>query len=166
MRSAATSLAVASIAVAGCGEEGRGAQSSSLPPAPPGVAESCREAAETAAFEVLCPTGWPDAARPGTARLHVWGGDTAYLLEAQDGFGSRSPVFHVLFGGQQKPFPKGFEGGGKQLKLTTRRETTPILRGGQPTGRDFVVSLPRETSRRAALRTAVQIARTSGPEMN
>ena len=69
-------------------------------------------------------------------------GDLAYLLEEQDGFGSRSPVFHVLFGGQEQPFPDGFEGAGKQLRVTTRLETTPIYKGGERTDRRFVVSRP------------------------
>lgn len=34
------------------------------------------------------------------------------------------------------------DGGGAQLRVTTRRETTTIHKGGQPTGRDFVVSRP------------------------
>ncbi len=134
--------AVALLAVAGCGDDEPTGPSSALAAAPPGVADGCREAADIARLPVLCPTRWPDVARPGGPRLHLWGGRAAYLLEAQDGFGGRSAVFHVLLGGQEKPFPAGFEGGGRQLKLTTRRETTPILADGEPTGRDFVVALP------------------------
>lgn len=128
------SLALTAI---GCGEQGSDGRRTSLPPAPPGVADGCREAAEVASFAVLCPTGWPQPARPGKAHLHLYGSDIAYLLEAQVGFGSRSPVFHVLFGGQRRPFPPGFEGGGKLLRVTTQRETTPVQGGGT-----FVVSSP------------------------
>jgi hypothetical protein len=210
-RGVAALAAIASLALAGCGDDEPKGSNSGLASAPPGVAEGCGEAADVATVPVLCPTRWPDAARPGGPRLHLWGGRTAYLLEAQAGFGGRSPVFHVLFGGQEKPFPRGFEGGGRQLKLTTERETTPILAGGEPTGRYFVVSLPTrvvgdtrvhgrgaailkappypkgdihgghyivmwnegghgylvsthsETSRRAATRVAIQIARSSQP---
>lgn len=127
---------------AGCSHEQSERSVSPLPPAPPGVAGGCRDAADVAAFEVLCPAGWPPAKRPGRLRLRLYGSNVAYLLEAQSGFGSRSPVFHVLFGGQRKPFRADFKGVGKALRVTTRRVTTPIYRGGKRTGRDFVVSLP------------------------
>jgi len=210
-RLAATATVVLAL-LAGCGDKSeRAASGSSLPPAPDGIADGCREAADVATFPVACPTEWPDAGRPAQARLRLFGGDVAYLLEAQTGFGNRSPVFHVLLGGQEKPFPAGFEGGGKRLRVTTRRVTTPILKGGEPTGRTFVVSRPTrrvgatrihgrpaaimqappypeggihgdhsivmwnenghgylisthsETSRPAATRTAIQIARSSRP---
>jgi hypothetical protein len=130
------------VLLAGCGKRQSAEHTSSLSPAPPNVAEGCQEAADVATFPVLCPTGWPDAARPGKAKLNLMGGDVAYLLEAQEGFGSRSPVFHVLFGGQAKPFRKGFEGDGESLRMTTRRVTTPVYRGGERTDRTFVVSSP------------------------
>jgi hypothetical protein len=204
--------AVSLTLLAGCGDDSeQAAQGSPLPPAPEGVADGCREAADAATFPVACPTEWPDAGRPAKVRLRLYGSDVAYLLEAQSGFGSRSPVFHVLFGGQRKPFPAGFEGDGKQLRVTTHRVTTPIFKGGEPTGRTFVVERPirrvgttrihdqpagvlksppypqggihsdhtivmwnenghgylvsthSETSRRAATRTAIQIARSMKP---
>lgn len=208
---------MASVALApltGCGDEpDRATRGSALPPAPAGVGDGCRKAADVAALPVLCPTGWPDSGRPAKARLRLYGSDVAYLLEAQTGFGSRSPVFHVLFGGQRKPFPAGFEGGGKRLRVTTRRVVTPYYaspRGGRvlgtsvverPTrrvattrvhgqpaaimtapsypqggihgghsivmwnedGRGYLVSTHSETSRRAATRTAIQLARSSQP---
>lgn len=206
--------AVSLTLLAGCGDDPeRTADGSSLPPAPAGVADGCREAADLAAFPVACPTEWPDTGRSAKVRLRLFGGDVAYLLEAQAGFGSRSPVFHVLFGGQRKPFPAGFEGGGKQLRVTTRRVVTPYYaspRGGrvlgtsvverparrvgatrvhgQPAaimkappypqggihgghsivmwnenGHGYLVSTHSETSPRAATRTAIQIARSTGP---
>jgi hypothetical protein len=136
------SLALWLALLGGCAHEESEPAASLPPPAPPGVAEGCRDAAEVAGFEVLCPDRWPDAGRPAKARLRLYGNDAAYLLEAQSGFGSRSPVFHVLFGGQRKPFPAGFEGAGRALRVTTQRVTTPIYKGGERTGRDFVVSLP------------------------
>ncbi|HYI81204.1 MAG TPA: hypothetical protein VEW67_10125 [Thermoleophilaceae bacterium] len=208
-RLAATATVLVAL-LAGCGgEPERAANGSPLPPAPEGVADGCREAAGVATFPVVCPTEWPDAGRPAKVRLRLFGSDVAYLLEAQTGFGSRSPVFHVLLGGQEKPFPVGFEGGGQRLRVTTRRVTTPIFKGDEPTGRRFVVTRPTrrvgttrvhghpaavmkappypqggihgdhsivmwnenghgylisthsETSRRAATRTAIQIARST-----
>ncbi len=135
-------MAVAVALLGGCGQER--SRGNSLPPAPPGVAAGCREAADVAAFEVLCPTGWPEASQPRKVRLRLYGSDVAYLLEAQDGFGLRSPVFHVLLGGQQRRFPPGFEGGGKLLRVTTRREAVPVYasaKGGRVVGTE-VVSLP------------------------
>jgi len=144
VRFAATAtVALALALLAGCGDESeRAGRGSPLPSAPDGVADGCREAAETAAFPVVCPSEWPDAGRPAKVGLRLFGSDVAYLLEAQTGFGSRSPVFHVLLGGQEKPFPASFEGGGKQLRLTTRRITTPVHKDGEPTGRIFVVERP------------------------
>lgn len=139
----AATAALALMLFAGCGDDPqRAARDFPLPPAPAGVADGCHEAAGVATFPVACPTDWPDAGRPAKVRLRLYGGDVAYLLEAQTGFGSRSPVFHVLFGGQRKSFPAGFEGGGKQLRVATRRVTTPIFKGGEPTGRTFVVERP------------------------
>lgn len=114
----------------GCGDDPeRASQGSPLPPAPDGVADGCQEAADVAAFPVPCPTEWPDTGRPAKVRLRMLGSGVAYLLEAQAGFGSRSPVFHVLLGGQENPFPAGFEGGGKQLRVTTRPVVTPYYAG-------------------------------------
>lgn len=206
-------VALAVIMLTGCGEGSeRAARGSPLPPAPTGVADGCREAAETASFAVLCPARWPATGRPARVRLRLYGGAGAYLLEAQSGFGSRSPVFHVLFGGQDERFTPRFEGSGKQLRLTTRRVTTPIHKGGEPTDRVFVVERPArrigttrvhgrnaaiirappypqggihgdhavimwneggngylvsahsEASHRAAIRAAIQIARSTRPE--
>jgi len=214
--------ATATVALlAGCGDESeRASRGSPLPAAPDGIADGCREAADVVAFPVACPTEWPAAKRPAKVRLRLFGSygssgsDDAYLLEAQTGFGSRSPVFHVLFGGQRKPFPPGFEGGGRQLRVTTRRVVTPYYaspRGGrvlgtsvverparrvattrihgQPAailkappypqggihgdhaivmwnenGHGYLVSTHSETSRRAATRTAIQIAQSTRPE--
>jgi hypothetical protein len=142
VRFAATAT-VALALLAGCGNESeRAAHGSPLPPAPDGVAVGCREAAVGATFPVACPTEWPATGRPSKVGLRLFGSDTGYLLEAQTGFGSHSPVFHVLLGGQDQPFPPGFEGGGKQLRVTTRRVTTPIHKGGEATGRLFVVERP------------------------
>lgn len=210
----AATATVALALLAGCSDESeRTANGSPLPPAPGGVAEGCREAADVATFPVACPTEWPDARRPAKVSLRLFGSDVAYVLEAQTGFGSRSPVFHVLLGGQEKPFPAGFEGGGKQLRVTTRRVVTPYYaspRGGrvlgtsvverparrvgttrihgQPAGilrappypqggihgdhsivmwnengHGYLVSTHSETSRRAATRTAIQVARSTRP---
>jgi hypothetical protein len=213
-RPAAWSLALGLAVVAGCAHETSEPAGSSLPPAPPGVASGCRDAADVATFDVLCPTGWPEAKRPAKIRLHLYGRDVAYLLEAQSGFGSRAPVFHVLFGGQDKPFPPGFEGAGRLLRVTTRRKVVPFYaspRGGRVLGHDvvelptrlirttrvhgqtagvmqappypkggihgdhsivmwnerghgYLVSTHSETSRRAAARAAIDIARSSRPE--
>jgi hypothetical protein len=136
---------------AGCAHEQSQPAASSLPTAPPGVAEGCRDAADVAAFEVLCPAGWPPAKRPARLRLRLYGSDVAYLLEAQSGFGSRSPVFHVLFGGQDKPFPPGFEGSGRLLRVTTRRKVVPVCaspRGGRVL-RHTIVELPAKRVRMA-----------------
>jgi hypothetical protein len=208
----AATASVALALFAGCGDESeRAASGSPLPSAPDGVADGCSEAADAAAFPVVCPIKWPATSRPAKVRLRLYGGDSAYLLEAQSGFGARAPVFHVLFGGQRKPFPSGFEGGGRQLRLTTRRVVSPIYaspRGGRvvgtsvverptrrvgttrihgqpagvlraPTypqggihgghsivmwnesGHGYLVSTHSETSRRAATRTAIQIARST-----
>lgn len=215
MRGLLAGLAVPVLAMsAGCGgEQERAAQGESpLPRAPAGVGDGCRDAADVAAFTVLCPAEWPATGRPARVRLRLYNEDeAAYLLEAQSGFGARASVFHVLFGGQRKPFPSGFEGGGRQLRVTTRRVVTPFYaspRGGrvlgtsvvelparrvgttrihgQPAaimkappfpkggihgghtivmwnehGHGYLVSTHSETSRRAATRAAIQIARSS-----
>jgi hypothetical protein len=201
------------IAIVGCGSDAD--SPSPLPPAPAGVTDGCREAAEVAGFEVLCPSGWPQASRPTQVRLRLYedAGSAAYLLEEQDGFGDRAPVFHVFFGGQRRPFPAAFEGSGGQLRLTTRRVVTPYYaspKGGRVLGRTvverptrrvgtttvrgqraaimqappfpkggihgghtilmwnegghgYLVSTHSNASRRAATRTAIQIARSSEP---
>jgi len=155
----AATAALALTLCAGCGDDPeRASRGSSLPPAPDGVADGCREAADVAAFPVVCPTEWPDTGRPSTVRLRLYGSDVAYLLEAQSGFGNRSPVFHVLFGGQRKPFPAGFEGGGKQLRVTTRRVVTPYYaspRGGRVLGTSVV---ERPTRRVGTTRVHGQVA--------
>jgi hypothetical protein len=214
VRAAWAGGALAAALLTGCGGGQPAERAASLPSAPAGVTDGCREAAAVAAFPVVCPTGWPDAPRPSEVELNLMGGDSAYLLEAQTGFGSRSPVFHVLLGGQARPFRAGFEGAGRSLRMTTRRVTTPIYKGGQRTDRTFVVSRPTrrvgttrvhgqpaaimkappyptggihgdhtivmwnehghgylvsthsETSRPAATRTAIQIARSSRFEAN
>ena len=143
-RAVITSLTLSLALLAGCAHEQSEPAGSSLPSAPPGVAEGCRDAADIAALDVLCPTGWPRATRPAKVRLRLYEGESAYLLEAQSGFGSRSPVFHVLFGGQRTPFRAGFEGAGKSLRVTTRRRVVPFYaspRGGRVLGHD-VVELP------------------------
>lgn len=137
-------LAFTLAALAGCGDDDPTQLASSLAPAPPRVADGCRDAADIAGFEVLCPASWPDAKRPARARLRLYEGEAAYLLEAQSSFGNRSPVFHLLFGGQRKPFPAGFEGGGRSLRVMTRRRVVPVYaspRGGRVLGHD-VVELP------------------------
>jgi hypothetical protein len=141
VRAASASGALAAL-LAGCGGSQPAERAAALPPVPAGVTDGCREATAVAMFPVLCPTGWPDAARPSRVRLNLMGGETAYLLEAQTGFGPHSPVFHVLFGGQTRPFRAGFEGDGRSLRITTRRVTTPVHKGGVSTGKIFVVSSP------------------------
>jgi hypothetical protein len=210
----AAAAALLAVAIAGCGSSEEAERPPPLPPAPVGVADGCRDAADAAGFAVLCPSGWPRASRPARVRLRHYGGDDSYLLEEQDGFGGRAAVFHVLFGGQRKPFPAGFEGGGRQLRLTTRRVVTPFYaspRGGRVVGRTvverptrrvgttdvrghraaimqappyphggihgghaivmwnegghgYLVSTHGDSSRRAATRTAIDIARSSRPE--
>jgi hypothetical protein len=141
----ASAVLIALVLLTGCSDDsGPTSRGSSLPAAPEGVGDGCREAAAVATFTVLCPAEWPDAGRPAKVRLRLYGSDLAYVLEAQTGFGSRSPVFHVLFGGQRRPFRAGFEGDGRQLRLTTRRVVTPYYaspRGGRILGRS-VVELP------------------------
>jgi hypothetical protein len=214
IRRLAVTAALALTLFAGCDDDPAPAsRDSPLPPAPNGVADGCREAADVVTLPVVCPTEWPDAGRPAKVRLRLYGSDVAYLLEAQSGFGNRSAVFHVLFGGQRKLFPDGFEGGGKQLRVTTRRVVTPYYgspRGGRVLGTSvverparrvgttrvhglpaaimkappypqggihgdhaivmwnendhgYLVSAHSETSRRAATRTAIQIAQSTRP---
>ncbi len=130
---------MALVAPAGCGDDPATDPRDGLLPAPDGVTAGCREAAEsTPSLEVLCPGHWPAASRPGRVHLRLYDDRReAYLLEEQEGFRARTRVFHVLFGGQRRPFPPGFEGGGGELRVTTRLETTPIAGGGR-----FVVSRP------------------------
>jgi hypothetical protein len=117
--------AMLALVMTGCGDDDEKAGGESeLPRAPGRVADGCREAADVAAFAVLCPTGWPEGAGPNARKPRFLGSDEAYLLKDDAGFGGRSPVFHVLLGGQRKPFPPGFEGAGKQLRVTTRRVLT------------------------------------------
>ena len=210
-RAAISSLGLSMVLLSGCVHEKSASVHSPLPPAPPGVAEGCQEAANAASLEVLCPSDWPAAKRPTKLNLRLYGSDVAYLLEAQSGFGSRSPVFHVLFGGQKKPFPQGFEGSGRLLRVTTRRRVVPFyasprrgrVRGhsvvelptrlvrmtrvhGRPAaimkappyprggihgdhsivmwnedGHGYLVSTHSESSRRAATRVALRIARSA-----
>jgi len=136
-------VATLALVATGCGDDG-GADElrSGLPPAPTSVADGCRQADEAVSFTVLCPTGWPENVRPSRTTLRMLGEtDEAYLLEDNTGFGSRSPVFHVLLGGQHEPFPSTFEGGGKRLRVTTRRVVTPYYaspRGGRVLGHRVV----------------------------
>jgi hypothetical protein len=138
--SSSAAFAVA-IGLAACGDGGV-PPASSLPPAPPGVTVACREAAKTETFEVRCPTRWPAGGR--RASLRSIGVANGYLLETGAGLGERDPVFHVIVGGQRRPFRPGFEGDGRALRVTTRRVAVPVIRGarGGATGRVFISERP------------------------
>jgi hypothetical protein len=143
-------MATLALVMTGCRDDsGVAGGASELPRAPGRVAEGCRQAADVATFAVFCPTGWPEGSRPSASKLRLLGSDEAYLLEDGAGFGGRSPVFHVLLGGQRKPFPPGFEGGGKQLRVTTRRVLTPHY-AGPGKGRILGHSVVERPTRRIA----------------
>jgi hypothetical protein len=145
-RPAVSWLLLAALALAGCGDEPPREPQAALSEAPAGIGDSCREVAADVDFEVLCPGKWPQATRPARTRLRPIGGSGthAYLLEANESFGPRSPVFHVLLGGRDQPFPPSFARAGRDLRVPTRDIVVPIHSGpgGGPSRGTFVQERP------------------------
>jgi hypothetical protein len=88
---------------------------------------------------VLCPATWPRHGGPGQPKLQFLSSTMdAYLIDASNGFSRRGPhVFHLLLGGQRRPFRPGPTGIDPALRVTTRRVTIPMKGGGE-----FVQALP------------------------
>jgi hypothetical protein len=110
-----------------------------LAPAPTAITNACARAATSATFPVLCPARWPSPRGRGArkARLFEKAPDV-YLIDAANGFSRRGGhVFHVLVGGQRRPFRHWPAGVDPRLRVTTRKVTTPIQGGGE-----FVTQLP------------------------
>jgi hypothetical protein len=107
--------------------------------APTAITNACAQAATSVAFPVLCPARWPPPRGRGarTARIFEKATDV-YLIDAANGFSHRGGhVFHLLVGGQRRPFRHWPTGVDPRLRITTRKVTIPIQGGGQ-----FVQQLP------------------------
>jgi hypothetical protein len=106
---------------------------------PTAIKSACARTASHAAFPVLCPARWPS---PGgrdapKARLFEKASDE-YLIDAENGFRrDGGHVFHLLVGGQRQAFGRWPAGVDPDLRLTTRKVTSPQRGGGT-----FVQQLP------------------------
>lgn len=88
---------------------------------------------------MLCPATWPHHRGPGQPKLQFLGSTTdGYLIDASNGSSRRGAhVFHLLLGGERRPFRPGPTGIDPALRVTTRRVTIPMKGGGE-----FVQALP------------------------
>jgi hypothetical protein len=110
-----------------------------LTPTPTAIKDACARTATSATFPVLCPARWPPPRGRGgrTARLFERA-SSVYLLDAANGFTRRGGhVFHLLLGGQRRPFRHWPAGVDPRLRVTTRQVTIPMQGGGE-----FVQQLP------------------------
>ena len=151
-RAVVSPLAFFLVLLAGCAHEKSEPAGRSLPSAPPGVADGCRNAADVAAFDVLCPTGWPQATRPTRARPRrgrVLGHDVVELPTRL----IRTTRVHGQTAGVMKapPYPKGGIHGDHTVVMWNEG------------GHGYLVSTHSESSRRAATQAALQIARSTRP---
>jgi hypothetical protein len=127
----------------GCGEDEQTATrdpaAPSLRPAPAAVARACQQATGRAAFPVVCPSQWPPHGGAGQPKLRSFGRTAdAYLLDASNGFSRRKThVFHLLVGGQRRPFGRWPSGVDSDLRVTTHKVVIPERGGGT-----FVQHLP------------------------
>jgi hypothetical protein len=128
--------AFAALAIlAGCGGKdattGGDGASDGLSPAPPSVERGCARAARTVGFGVLCPSRWP--AGSGRVEHDFSRPPGAYLLDFANGFAVRgAKVFHLMLGGQRRPFGAFDEG----LRVSTL-QLVPMRGGGT-----FTAGLP------------------------
>jgi hypothetical protein len=131
-------VAAAAVA-AGCTDASRRSDPAvRMAPTPTAITNACARTATSVSFPVLCPARWPSPrGRGGRARLFESASDV-YLLDAANGFTRRGGhVFHLLIGGQRRPFGHWPAGVDPRLRVTTRKVTTPIQGGGE-----FVQQLP------------------------
>jgi hypothetical protein len=80
----------------------------------------------------MCPTSWPITSAAGEPQVGAFDvAKDAYLLNAFNGLGDRSAhIFHLLLGGQARPFGAAYESLDPLLRVTTRYVRIPMLRGG------------------------------------
>jgi hypothetical protein len=150
IRHLATLSTLVGVLVAGCGGAAGIGSSTHLPtpPAatagigvPPVVTRACDRARLRVRFPFLCPTSWPrtESHRPAQLRWITLTRDV-YLLNAINGPDDRTPhVFHLLVGGQRRPFGADWRTIDPGLRITTRLIRIPIRGGGS-----FVQSRPAE----------------------
>ena len=110
-----------------------------LAPTPTAVTNACAEAATSATFQVLCPARWPSPRGRGARKARIFEkAPDVYLIDAANGFSRRGGhIFHLLVGGQRRPFRHWPAGVDPRLRITTRKVSTPIQGGGE-----FVQQLP------------------------
>jgi hypothetical protein len=138
----ATSLAAI---VVGCGgaasagpkppAEKEGRLGSVLTVAPGAIARACRKAGSLG-LAVLCPADWPPMrSRRSPALRWITLNPRVYLLNAFNGLDDRTPhVFHLLLGGQQRPFAPDWKAIDPGLRITTRLIRIPIRGSGSGSG--------------------------------
>jgi hypothetical protein len=80
----------------------------------------------------MCLTGWPPTRAAGEPQLQVLGmGKGSYLVNAFNGIDDRSShVFHLLLGGQDKPFNGLLSSINPGLRVTTSNVEIPKTGGG------------------------------------
>jgi hypothetical protein len=109
------------------------ASQTSLVPAPAVVAAACRQGSITVGLPVLCPTRWPATRAAGPPQLFWFERSTrVYLLNAFNGPNDETPhVFHLLIGGQSRPFGRAWQTTiDPGLRVTTRTVRIPKRGGG------------------------------------
>jgi hypothetical protein len=93
----------------------------------------------------------------------------AYLLDASNGFSRRKThVFHLLVGGQRRPFGRWPSGVDSDLRVTTHKVVIPERGGGtfvqHQGGHGYLVSVHGERlSRPALVSVALAMARSARP---
>jgi hypothetical protein len=80
----------------------------------------------------MCPTSWPVTRAAGEPQAGVFEvASDVYLLNASNGLADRSPhIFHVLIGGQARPFGAVYKSIDPRLRVTTRYVRVSIRGGG------------------------------------
>jgi hypothetical protein len=100
--------------------------------APAAVGAVCGKLTQSVSFTVMCPTAWPRTVAAGEPQVGVLATtQTTYLVNAFNGLMDHSAhIFHMLFGGQDKPFRADLASIDPGLRVTTRNVRIPITGGG------------------------------------
>jgi hypothetical protein len=80
----------------------------------------------------MCPASWPVTRAPGEPQSRVFEvTKDVYLINAFNGLEDRSAhIFHLLIGGQARPFGADYTSIDPRLRVTTRYVRIPMRGGG------------------------------------